>query len=54
MAAYSQQPQQTFYAVDTGRGKKALLDINILPNFNGRAIHNVYSTYPEYSCDHGL
>lgn len=45
----------TYYEAHEKRGKKAVDDINILPNFNGTAVHDCWKTYHQYSnCDHAL
>ena len=44
----------TFYGVHTKRGKEAMDDFNILPNFTGRLIHDFWKPYLKYDCEHGL
>lgn len=45
----------TFYAVHEKRGRQALDEIGVLPNFRGRAIHDGLPSYWQYEqCDHGL
>jgi len=44
----------TFYAYHTRRGKVATDEIGILPGFDGRAIHDGLTSYPQYGCAHGL
>lgn len=47
-------PQLTHYAVHHQRGSAAAKEIAILPQFNGRAIHDSYGSYFLFGCDHGL
>lgn len=44
----------TFYGFHRRRGKEAMDEINILPRFQGRAIHDHWKPYFGYSCKHGL
>jgi len=44
----------SFYAVHTKRGTEAMNDINILPAYKGRLIHDFWKSYYEYGCDHSL
>lgn len=44
----------THYGWHTKRGKEATDAIDILPHFAGRAIHDAWSAYFQYGCDHGL
>jgi transposase len=44
----------TFYGVHEKRGTKAMDHFNILPNFQGRLIHDFWKPYFNYGCKHGL
>lgn len=44
----------TFYDIHPKRGSEAMDDMNILPGFEGRAIHDFWKPYLGYMCDHGL
>lgn len=44
----------TYYKSHPKRGKTALEAIGILPKFGGRAIHDGWSAYGGYDCDHAL
>src|SRR5919109_2266855 len=47
-------PQLTHYAYHAKRGSTAAEGIGILPEFGGRAIHDAFSAYWQYDCEHGL
>ena len=44
----------TYYHVDSKRGGEAIDKIDILPDFGSGAIHDFWSAYFTYSCDHGI
>ncbi len=44
----------TYFAFHKSRGRKAIDDINILPNFNGKVIHDFYASYFQYNVEHIL
>ena len=44
----------TYYHVHPKRGTPAMDAVDILPHFEGRAIHDFWSAYLRYDCKHGL
>lgn len=44
----------TYYGAHPKRGKDAMDAMNILPLFQGRAIHDFWKAYFNYNCKHGL
>lgn len=44
----------TFYKSHPKRGKAALEEIGILSEFSGRAVHDGWSAYGGYACEHAL
>ena len=42
------------YKVHEKRGRKAMDDIDILPNFKGIAVHDFWKSYYLYDCEHAL
>lgn len=44
----------THYGHHEKRGKEAMDEIGILPNFTGRSVHDGLSSYHSYECEHAL
>ena len=44
----------TYYSPHKRRGKEAMDEINILPEYKGFAIHDYWKSYLDYDCNHGL
>jgi transposase len=44
----------SFFAHHLNRGKKAMDDIGLLELYNGTLVHDRFSSYFSYSCDHSL
>jgi len=44
----------TYYHFHRKRGTEGMNAANVLPHFNGRAIHDFWKPYLTYDCDHGL
>ena len=47
-------PRLTYYAMHAKRGSIAMNEINILPHFKGRAVHDDLAAYFLYELDHAL
>lgn len=46
--------QMTYYMVHANRGSVAMDAMKILPGFTGTAVHDFWSPYFKYDCDHSL
>jgi len=44
----------TYYRVHRKRGRVAMDEMGILPNYRGKAIHDGYKSYTQYPCHHYL
>jgi transposase len=44
----------TYYFVHSKRGREAIDEMEILPNFEGKAIHDGWKSYQDYQCEHYL
>lgn len=50
----SSTPEATYYIHHQRRGKEAMDEMNILPQFKGTAVHDYWKPYFKYSCKHAL
>ena len=46
--------KSVYYHIDKKRGKEAMDNASILPNFDGIAVHDFWKSYYQYDCDHAL
>jgi hypothetical protein len=46
--------EYTYYSIHEKRGREAINDIGILPDYTGTSVHDRYSSYNDYDCDHAL
>jgi transposase len=44
----------TYYFIHSKRGQEAMNEMGILPQFEGKAIHDGWPSYASYSCEHFL
>jgi len=44
----------TYYFIHRKRGKEAMDEMNVLPDFHGTAVHDFWSPYFRYDCRHGV
>jgi len=44
----------TYYFVHPKRGKEAIDEMGILPQFEGKAVHDSWVSYGQYGCEHAL
>jgi transposase len=44
----------TYYCVHSKRGREAIDEMKILPQFEGKAVHDGWKSYQDYQCEHYL
>jgi transposase len=44
----------TYYCVHSKRGREAIDEMKILPQFEGKAVHDGWKSYQDYKCEHYL
>ena len=44
----------TWYFAHAKRGREAMDDAGVLPDFKGRAVHDFWDSYMKYDCDHAF
>jgi hypothetical protein len=44
----------TYYSIHEKRGREAINDIGILPGYTGVSVHDRWSSYDDYDCEHAL
>jgi transposase len=50
----SSTEEYTYYSLHEKRGREAIDDIGILPGYTGTSVHDRYSSYNDYDCNHAL
>jgi hypothetical protein len=47
-------PDLTYYSLQKKRGREAIDDIGVLPDYKGISVHDFWNPYLAYSCDHSF